>query len=89
MSLTPFAHIYTHSLKRDAIEQGLSHFYYEHAYYEKMLDQESTHNTLVLLDEPYSCTNAQTGTEHIGSLINRIEQSPHKLAIIATHYAVN
>jgi DNA mismatch repair ATPase MutS len=85
--ITPFSGFYTHSLKRDSIEQGLSHFYHEHAYYENMFTRNDNGYVLILLDEPYTCTDPHTGAEHFVSLTDRIKQSPKKLAIITTHYS--
>jgi DNA mismatch repair ATPase MutS len=85
--ITPFSGFYTHSLKRDSIEQGLSHFYYEHAYYESMFTHNNKGYILLLLDEPYTCTDPHIGAEHLVSLTDRIKQSAKKLAIITTHYS--
>lgn len=85
--ITPFATIYTHSLKRDAIERGLSHFYTEHAYYESMFTRNSRGLSIALLDEPYTCTDATTGTNYLSDLVHRIEESNERTAVITTHYA--
>lgn len=85
-TMTPFSHVYTHSLKRDSIEQGLSHFYYEHSYYENMFAQAHERNSILFLDEPYMCTDPLTGKKHVKTLTNRIMQYPQRLALITTHY---
>lgn len=87
-TMTPFATIYTHSLKRDAIERGLSHFYTEHAYYESMFTRNSRGLSIALLDEPYTCTDATTGTNYLSDLVQRIEDSHERTAVITTHYAL-
>lgn len=86
--MTPFTAIYTHSLKRDAIERGLSHFYTEHAYYESMFKRNTQGLSIALLDEPYTCTDVTTGTNYLAELVKRIENSSERTAVITTHYAL-
>jgi hypothetical protein len=85
-TLTPFSQFYTHSLKRDCIEHGLSHFYHEHEYYETMFTRGDEGFVLILLDEPYTCTDPHVGTEYLTTLADRIKHSSKKLAVIVTHY---
>lgn len=89
-TLTPFSKIHTHSLKRDSIEQGLSHFYCEHAYYEDMFAQDEANKemSIALFDEPYTCTDPETGASYLNQLTDRIKRSPNKIAVMTTHYAV-
>lgn len=86
MQMTPFTQIYTHREKHDAIKRGLSHFYCEHEYYQTMLATLQDHKSLVLLDEPYTCTNPQAGANHLTQLIERLQASPLTLSLITTHY---
>jgi len=88
---TPFHTIYSRSVNRDNIETGKSHFYYENANHRAMLEEIANQKkpTLVLLDEPYSCTNQEAGIKHLITLLQALAQEKYAVSIVATHLPVD
>jgi hypothetical protein len=86
--ITPFSHIYTFRFIHDNMVDGTSRFYAECARVGKIVDtiQQDAKHACVILDEPFSHTNASKGATYLKKSLADIGILNNAISLIATHY---
>ncbi len=86
--MTPFSHICTYRFIEDNMVQGTSRFYAECGRIETILTtvNESSCLSCVLLDEPFTSTNAQKGADFLTQALARLFSLRNTISFTASHY---
>lgn len=86
--ITPFSHICTYRFVEDNIAGGTSRFYAECARIESILNtvNEDSGLSCVLLDEPFTSTNAQKGSDFLKDALCKLYEKNNVLSLTASHY---
>ncbi len=86
--ITPFSHICTYRFIQDDIAAGTSRFYAECARIEKILNTitENPGLSCVLLDEPFTSTNAQKGSDFLEVALSKLYEKNNVISFTASHY---
>lgn len=91
--LKPVSCIRTFRFIKDTIAEGtqggVSRFYAECA---RMIEitaaaeKNGPNPSVVLIDEPFTFTTAQKGTQHLQEALSKLEKLPETISVVATHY---
>ncbi len=87
-NITPFSNIQTYRFIQDDFAAGTSRFYAECGRIEKILEtiEQEPSFCCVLLDEPFTSTNAIKGTHYLHETLARLLSTRHVISFTVTHH---